>query len=170
MLSDYLKARQAVKNGTTKPVTAVISSKDLAKMIPKNLKLSNNGSFANVQSGDYECSKGLVYFRSKWESNYALYLDFLVKNGYIKDWEYEVDNFFFDKIKMGTKSYRPDFKVWNKDGSFYYVEIKGYFDAKSKTKMKRMKKYFPHIKVELVEKAGYVDMMKKMSGLIKFYK
>lgn len=168
-MSDYLLHRRGMKNGSIKPETKIVSTKDLAAMLPKNLPLVNNGSFANVQRGDYECSKGLTFFRSKWEANYSLYLDFLIKNGDIKNWEYEADNFFFDKIKLGTRSYRPDFKVFNKNGSFEYHEIKGYMTSKSKTQLKRMKKYFPQIKLVLIEKAFYVDMMKKMKGLIKFY-
>lgn len=167
MLSDYLKARQGVKNGTTKPVTAVINSKDLAALLPK--PLTNNGSFHHVQQGDYECSKGLVFFRSKWEANYSLYLDFLIKNGDIKNWEYEAETFFFEKIKLGTRSYRPDFKIFNKDDSIEYHEIKGYMDSKSKTKLKRMKKYFPDVKLVLIENVFYMDMLKKLKGVIKFY-
>lgn len=168
-MGDYFKQLQGMKNGTILPETKVVKSKDLAALLPKNMPLANNGSFANVQRGDYECSKGLVFFRSKWEANYALYLDFLVKNGDKKGWEYESETFFFDKIKLGTRSYRTDFTVTNNDDSVEYHEVKGFMTSKSKTQLKRMKKYFPQIKLVLIEKAFYMDMMKKMGGIIKFF-
>lgn len=128
-----------------------------------------NGSFQNVQRGEYECSKGAVYFRSKWEANYALYLDFLIKTKQIKNWEYESEVFVFEKINFGTKRYCPDFKVFNTDDSIEYHEVKGYMDAKSKTKLRRMEKYFPEISLILIDGKFYRDMMKKLKGIIKFY-
>lgn len=136
--------------------------------MPQNLNYGV-GSFANVQRGEYECSKGSVYFRSKWEANYALYLDFLVKQGEIKDWEYEADVFIFDKIQFGTRSYRPDFKVWNNNGIFEYHEVKGYMDSKSKTKLKRMAKYYPEVKMILVDRSFYMDLVRKLGKVLKFY-
>ena len=146
---------------------SVMSSEEVQKLFkPKALTNTMAGRF---HQGQYECSKGSVYFRSKWEANYALYLDWLIAQKKIKDWEYESETFFFDKIKLGTRSYRPDFKIFNLDGSVQYDEVKGYLDSKSKTKLKRMAKYFPQVKVVLIEKAFYSDMMKKLKGLIKFY-
>ena len=76
-----------------------------------------------------------TYFRSAWEANYARYLNyFKVK------WEYEPKTFMFEKIKKGTRSYTPDFYLPDEDR---WVEIKGYFSAKDKTKIKRFKKYYP---------------------------
>ena len=44
-----------------------------------------------------------LFVRSSWEANYARYLNWLVKLGEIKGWEYEADTFAFDKIKRGTR-------------------------------------------------------------------
>lgn len=140
-----------------------------AGKLPKNMMFGGSGNFPNVQRGDYECSKGLMYFRSKWEANYALFLDFLIEKGEIKDWQFEPDVFMFEEIKLGTRSYRPDFKVFNKDGSFEYHEVKGYMDSKSKTKLKRMAKYYPEFKLVLVDSVYYRDLIKKLKGIIKFY-
>lgn len=144
-------------------------SNSLAGKLPKNMAFGSTGSYPNVQRGDYECSKGTMYFRSKWEANYALYLDLLVKNGEIKSWEYEVDVFVFEKIKFGTRSYRPDFKVFNHDGSFEYHEVKGYMDSKSKTKLKRMAKYYPEVKLVLIDSGYYASLKKKLGKVIGFY-
>lgn len=147
----------------------MIISNALVGKMPVNMAFGGSGNFPNIQRGNYECSKGDHYFRSKWEANYALYLDFLVKQGEISNWEYEPETFFFEQIKLGTRSYRPDFKVFNNDESVEYHEVKGYMDAKSKTKLKRMEKYFPDIKLILIEGAFYRELLKKMKGIIKFY-
>jgi len=157
-----IRALKAAKTGTK--MTAAEFQKTFTKV-----KVGGNTMEGKFHSGKYECSKGNVYFRSKWEANYALYLDWLVKNGKIKDWQYEADIFFFEGIKMGTNSYRPDFKIFNLDGSFHYDEIKGYLDAKSKTRLKRMKKYHPNVKVILIERKAYDGIIRSMKGIIKFY-
>lgn len=140
----------------------------LAGKLPKNMWFGSN-SYANIQRGDYETSKGTTYFRSKWEANYALFLDFLVGKKEIKDWEYEPDCFVFDEVKFGTRSFLPDFKIINNDGSFEYHEVKGYMDAKSKTKLKRMAKYYPATKVVLIDSAYYHALEKKLGKTLHFY-
>ena len=129
----------------------------------------NNGSYPNVQRGDYENSKGTMYFRSKWEANYALVLDMLVKHNQIKSWEYEKKTFVFDKVEFGTRRYMPDFEVTRNDGTIYYVEVKGYMDGRSKTKLRRMKKYYPEVELILVEKDEYNAYKKQLGKILHFY-
>lgn len=149
-----------------------IYSDRLAGKMPANIMLPGTqrlGRFTNVQRGYYEINGRRLFFRSKWEANYALYLDFLKENGEIKEWEYEADVFMFEQIKLGTRSYRPDFKVTNKSGTVEYHEVKGYMDAQSKTKLRRMKKYYPDMKVVLIEKDFYMDLKKRWGKMLKFY-
>lgn len=127
------------------------------------------GKYGNVKRGWYQIGSKKMFFRSKWEANYALYLNFLVKQKQIKKWEYEKDVFIFHKIQFGTRSYRPDFKIFNNNDSIEYYEIKGYMDAKSKTKLKRMAKYYPKIKLILIDSEGYKDIKNKIGKLLKFY-
>lgn len=47
------------------------------------------------------------YFRSKWEVNYALYLEWLKTKKQIAEWEYEPQTFWFEKIKRGTRPTPP---------------------------------------------------------------
>ena len=108
---------------------------------------------------------GKYYFRSAWEANYARYLNFLIHVGYIDRWEYEPDTFWFEAIKRGVRSYLPDFKVY-KDGGFYYIEVKGWMDAKSKTKLKRMKKYHPDVEVRVVREKEYRNIEKRFGNSI----
>src|SRR5690606_25989907 len=99
----------------------------------------------------------------------ALYLDFLVKQGEIKNWMYEEDTFMFERIKLGTRSYTPDFKIFNNDETVEYHEVKGYMDQRSKTKLKRMYIYYPEIVIILVDRSFYSEIVKKFKGIIKFY-
>jgi hypothetical protein len=88
-----------------------------------------------------------LYFRSNWEYRYALYLQYLKDQGKIKEWEHEPRTFWFEAIKRGVRSYLPDFKVTSLDDTHFWVEVKGYMDAKSNTKIKRFKKYYPDEKL-----------------------
>lgn len=107
------------------------------------------------------------FFRSKWEYDYALYLELLKKHKQIKEWEYEPETFWFEAIKRGVRSYLPDFKITEKDGSIVFHEVKGFMDAKSKTKLTRMKKYHPDVKLYLVREAQIKEIRKKFSFLFK---
>lgn len=107
----------------------------LVGKMPKNL---NDKRFGNVKRGVYNINGKEIFFRSKWEANYALYLDFLIKNKQIKSWEYEAKVFIFEAIKLGTRSYRPDFKVYNNDGTTEWHEVKGYMDEKKQSKIKKI--------------------------------
>lgn len=107
-----------------------------------------------------------LYVRSSWEANYARYLNWLISIGEIKKWEYEPEVFEFEAIKRGARSYTPDFKVYNNNGSIEYHEVKGWMDAKSKTKLKRMNKYYPDIKIVLVDKDSYYAIARDVKRFI----
>lgn len=106
-----------------------------------------------------------IFVRSAWEANYARYLNWLQARGDIERWEYEPETFWFEAIRRGVRSYRPDFKIWEK-GRVYFVEVKGWMDDKSKTKLRRMKKYHPSVEVRLFGEADYRDLKSKLSRII----
>ena len=85
-------------------------------------------------------------------------------------WKYESKTFWFEAIRRGVRSYKPDFEVELNNGDIEYHEVKGWMDAKSKTKLKRMKKYYPEITMVLIDKKPYMEILKKLNGIIKFYK
>jgi hypothetical protein len=129
-----------------------------SKMMQERLK--NHGSVYSRSNASWYLIDGKKYFfRSSWEVNYARYLTWLCSKGEILSWEYEPDTFWFEEIRRGVRSYLPDFKVFNNDGTHEYHEVKGYLDKKSKTKLKRMKKYYPKIKLVLIDKVVYKSII-----------
>ena len=100
------------------------------------------------------------WFRSSWEVVYANYLQFLLNKKQIKKWEYEVDTFWFEKIRRGVRSYKPDFKITNLNGKIEYHEVKGWMDPKSATKIKRMALYYPEIKLIIIGKEEFKEVKK----------
>lgn len=144
-------------------------SDKLAGKMPKNMMIGSNGAFPNVKRGYYDINGKNIYFRSKWEANYALYLDFLVKQNQIRGWDFEPDTFVFHQIQFGTRSYTPDFRVIENNNKVVYHEVKGYMDSKSKTKLKRMGKYYPEIKLILIERPFYMDLVRKLGKTLNFW-
>lgn len=129
--------------------------------------------FENVHRGTYSIGNREIYFRSLWEVNFSLYLEWLKEQGEIKDWEYEpMPRYDFLDFKVNPPrvvglGYLPDFKVINNDDTFYLVEIKGY--AQGLQKLKRMKKYHPTVKIELVESGDYKILKQKVGKMLHFY-
>lgn len=105
------------------------------------------------------------YFRSSWEANYARYLNWLIEQGEIQGWEYEVDTFVFHGETRGAITYKPDFKVTERGGDVIYHEVKGWMDGPSKTRLKRMKKHYPDVKVIVIGADEY-KAVSKWKGLI----
>lgn len=106
------------------------------------------------------------FFRSKWEFRYALYLELLKSEGKITDWQHEPTTFWFEGIKRGVCSYKPDFRVVHLNGSEEYIETKGFMDSKSITKIKRMAKYHPNVKLRLIQKEWFIENNKKLKKII----
>jgi predicted nuclease of restriction endonuclease-like RecB superfamily len=105
-------------------------------------------------------------FRSSWECNYAAYLNTLVESGVIREWAHEPETFWFDGIKRGTVSYLPDFRITRPDGTIYFAEIKGRWDQKSRTKIRRMAKYHPTVELLIVDTKAYKALEKEVSASI----
>ena len=115
------------------------------------VKVQNKLNYSRGAGGKRE-DLGGQYFRSSYEANYARYLNLLMAHGEpIVKWEFEAETFEFKKIKRGTRFYTPDFKVTFTDGHVEYHEVKGWDYARGKTARKRMAKYFPHVKLVLID-------------------
>lgn len=105
------------------------------------------------------------YFRSRWEANYARYLRWLVSIGEIQGWEYEPRTFTFP-LRRGTTTYTPDFAITENDGRVVYHEVKGWMDAKSRTRLARMAKYHPDVSLLVIDEAAY-RAIARWAGLIE---
>ncbi len=113
--------------------------------------------------GDKRC-----FFRSRWEANYARYLELQKSNREIAGWKHESKTFWFESIRRGIRSYKPDFEVLGMDGSTWFVEVKGFMDKQSATKLKRMKIHHKHVTVLLVDQHEYLQIEKSvLEGRIK---
>jgi len=113
-----------------------------------------------------------IYARSCWEANFARWLQWQKENGLIYDWEHEPKTFWFEGIKRGCVSYKPDFRVFSLVGEertidHYWVEVKGWMDPKSATKIKRFRKYFPEEKLVVVDKKWFAHNSVKLKLIIK---
>ncbi len=107
------------------------------------------------------------YARSKWEANYACYLEFLKKNNLILNWEHEPKTFWFEEIKRGVRSYLPDFRIDRKDGTHYWVEVKGFMDSKSATKIKRFNKYYKDEELVVISKDWFKQNSSKLMKYVQ---
>lgn len=99
-----------------------------------------------------------IYVRSRWEANFARYLKWMLERGEIKSWRYEPITFEFP-IKKGTRFYTPDFGVFENDNTVTYYEVKGYMTQPARTALKRMAKYHPDIKIEIIDR----DQMRSLA-------
>jgi len=106
------------------------------------------------------------YYRSRWEANYGRYLEFLKSKGQIKEWEHEPEVFWFEKIMRGCRSYLPDFRVTENNGSIVYHEVKGWMDSKSKTKINRMRIYHPKVKLIVIDSKAYRALSSQVNTLV----
>lgn len=106
-----------------------------------------------VKPGYYDaelrpCTKGngVYYFQSKGDLECARGLELQRKAGLILKWEYQPAAWDFlkraDKILRAHTQYRPDFIVYT-DRKTYWIEVKGYLNARGRTVLKRAVKYYP---------------------------
>lgn len=126
--------------------------------------------FANPRgswkAGWREVGPQRCFFRSRWEANYARYLEWLRGIGEIVSWEHEAHTFWFEGIRRGCVSYLPDFKVTEKGGAVHWHEVKGWMDARSKTVISRMAKYHPQEVLVVIQEKQYREIERKVSTLI----
>lgn len=145
-----------------------VSAQVMKMMKTKEAKgnLINQRPQATWKAGWREIGGVNKYYRSRWEANYARYLEALKQAGEIQNWEHEPETFWFEAIKRGTRSYLPDFRVTHNDGSTDYHEVKGWMDDRSKTKIKRMAKYHPTVKLVIIDAKAYRAMAREFAGKI----
>lgn len=166
-VSENSKALWADENSTVnQPEHRQMLSDRASKLMNIRQKSPSGNIYSRGKKGTITIGGKTFFARSSWEANIAAYYQFLKENGDIKDWEHEPKTFWFEKIKRGVRSYLPDFRITENNGKQKYVEVKGYMDAKSKTKIKRFAKYYPKEELILIQSKEY-NSIKKNKSLIK---
>jgi hypothetical protein len=125
---------------------------------------------SSTKAGWYTVGGRRFYFRSGWEVNYALYLQWLLDKGQIQAWDYECETFWFGGIKRGVVSYLPDFKVTELSGKEVFHEVKGHMDSRSKTKIKRMARYHPTVRLIVIDAKAYRTLANQVKKLVPGWK
>lgn len=155
------KALRWAKNAEKLRAASRIRTKPVVK-----LKAPKSKPEKTFRQGWREFGGRRVYFRSRWEANYGRYLEWQKQQGLIVEWLHEPQTFWFEGIRRGCVTYLPDFKVILLDGSHEWIEVKGFMDPKSKTKIARFKKYFPKEILRIVDSKWYKANSGKLSILI----
>jgi uncharacterized Zn finger protein (UPF0148 family) len=110
----------------------------------KGIKATAAGNFARTKKGKRKDVHPTYSFNSATEANFARILEFLEV-----DWKYEERAFTFTNYKTKPHVYIMDFEITGgrrgkKDGLLHgFYEIKGYMDARSRNKLRRLKKNYP---------------------------
>ena len=121
---------------------------------------------ASWKSGWREVGGAKYYFRSRWEANYAHYLESCRVSGVIKKWEHEPHLFVFEAVETKYKTYLPDFRVTMADNSVEYHEVKGWFDERSKAKIEYMGLYFPEVCLKIFDGDWFNRKTKRLEKLV----
>jgi len=106
------------------------------------------------------------YMHSMLESNFAWFLEFLLEKEKIKEWIYEPKPAFTFPTRANN-TYLPDFKVWTENDEIVIYEVKGYLDSRSKIKLNRMAKYYPDIKIQIINSKVMKIIELQFKSLIK---
>ena len=80
-----------------------------------------------------------IRVQGTYELRTCYILDKWVEKGKIKNWEYTNDRIKYISIDNKEHSYLLDFKIFEKDNSFYYIETKGYKHPNDELKWKAVK-------------------------------
>jgi hypothetical protein len=111
---------------------------------------------ASKRMANYTYTKGVGgirldikhYVRSRWEANVARIL--LYES---IEYQYEEDIFVLKKPDGLNLRYKPDFKLQDR-----YIEVKGWWDSKSKLIKKLMHSQYPHILIEYISEPEYNEL------------
>ena len=170
MMTCHSKAKSKAKSGWRAYFGVHKISKDRADFAIEAIK--KHGKEMKKEDGSPIAFQDRIFFRSRMEANYARYLEQLLvrEDSPVVGWLYEPCRFSFQfevssdgEIKQRYRAnfdYIPDFLVIFEDGHHLFLEVKGVMDNKSRVKLNRMKKHFPEIHVELVEKKQYREAAK----------
>lgn len=152
--------------GRTEAERSSLTLRQMKARVAKSGTLAPKTSRGSWKAGWREVGGRRIYFRSRWEANYARYLEWLRCKGQIEAWEHEPETFWFESIRRGVRSYLPDFLVTEANGTQAYHEVKGWMDSRSKTTIRRFRKYYPQHTLIVVDEPAYRAIERKASPLV----
>lgn len=101
---------------------------------------------------------------SNYEYNYALYLDYLYESGQIAGWIKNTTKFGFSseiEVRGRTqKSYRPDFFVFMKNGTYEIHEVKGWMNERSEKVLSQFKKDYGGLCLKIITKDEMLSLQR----------
>lgn len=113
-----------------------ISSEEWSKINRRSYELGRNYvAGGTVKWYNYKNIK----VQGTFELRTCYILDKLKENKLIHNWEYTNDKIRYLYTDNKLHNYLLDFKVFNKDNSFYYIEVKGFKTLKDELKWKAAK-------------------------------
>lgn len=131
-----------------KSVTAVRNK--LAELDGKPVKKTAKSKISKIGKRK-DCDN--LFFRSAWEADVYRFAKYCQQNHLwfqsigriISSIEVEPHTFTYTQFghRHGTIAYTPDLKISGPE-SYIWVEVKGYMDAQDKTRIRRLKKYYPN--------------------------
>jgi hypothetical protein len=97
---------------------------------------------AKRQRANAEVKHG-CHFRSGAEVKYADRLEVMLADGEIAGWAYEPQVFSLDVNGHRIARYTPDFIINHRDGTDEVVEVKGYWRADARLRVKLFQALYP---------------------------
>ena len=91
-------------------------------------------------------SNTTLNFKSKFERAFSQRLLQLKRQGLLAGWYYEKDKLTYTL----EHNYLTDFKLLGKNGKVIYIETKGYFKPKDRTKHKKIREQHPEKDIRFV--------------------
>lgn len=105
---------------------------------------------------------------SNYEYDYALYLDYLYESGKIAGWIKNTTKFgFSEEVETRGKiqhSYRPDFIVFMKDGTYEIHEVKGWMNERSETVLNQFKKDYENFTLRVIGKPEILSLQRNFEN------
>lgn len=123
------------------------------------------GAYDRIRRGR-RADLGDVSFRSAWEANVARWLNLRIAAGELASWAFEPRVFSFPGVTRGAVCYTPDFRLVYPNGEVEYLEVKGREVSKDRTKWKRMREYYPHVKLSVLGAPAYKSLQTQVAGRI----
>lgn len=95
----------------------------------------------------------------------ARWLNWRQEKGEIAKWEFEPHTFTFPGVTRGAVCYTPDFRLTYPDGSTEWIEVKGWEKPADRGKWKKLRQYYPLVKLTILGEPAYKSLSQQFGGL-----